>query len=109
MGRKSSLLTTSALQPRWGTALLKPANTQTTAGQAGLKTSFYFSVCYKSRVLFLHRHECPDLVHRGFVFTVSLQDQGQVLLLCLTPRLPRAVQNEWANPPPLLPPPPALL
>lgn len=50
--------------------------------QAGLKTSLYFSICYKSRVLFLHRHECPDLVHRGFVFTVSLQDQGRVLLLC---------------------------
>lgn len=31
--------------------------------------------------MFLHRRKCPDLVHRGFVFTVSLQDQGRFLLL----------------------------
>lgn len=50
--------------------------------QTRLKISLYFfSVCYKSRVLFLHRRKCPDLVHRGFVFTVSLQDQGRFLLL----------------------------
>lgn len=50
--------------------------------QTCLKTSLYFSVCYKSRGLgFLHLCKCPDSIHLGFVFTVSLQDQGQFLLL----------------------------
>lgn len=48
--------------------------------QTRLKISLYFSVI-KAGFCILHLCKCPDSVHLGFVFTVSLQDQGLFLLL----------------------------
>lgn len=66
--------------------LFKNSHRPNDSRQTRLKISLYFSVCYKSRVLlffffFLHLCKCPDSIHLGFVFTVSLQDQGRFLLL----------------------------